>query len=184
MSVIAIIVSKMDHPLGEVLAPIQACPEISGIRIVRGVDGIFARWEALLSLPSANQIVYTQDDDAVVDVAAVLREFDPHKLTCNMPPAHRRDYRDDIALVGWGAVFLAALPIHALARYDTATYESDGIFVRECDRVVAGLSPLKLIDVPIRHLPQAYGENRMGGEKRHGDDLREIRRRIYAIRGK
>lgn len=174
----AIVVSRMDRPLGPVLDAI--IPHVGELLVVRGRDGVLDRWRQ--TLLARFPICYTQDDDCVVDVAAVLAQYEPGKIVCNMPQDHRRDYRDNIALVGWGCVFETRLPALAITRYDEATYAADEIFQRECDRVVTGLSPLKLIDVPFHHLPYAHGIDRMGREARHGADLKEIRRRIYAIR--
>lgn len=183
MPFIAIIVTKFDHPLGDVIEPIRAHPNVAAIRLVRGVDGVMERWGELLTITDPTMPVYVQDDDAVVDVPAVLAAYNPTRMTCNMPADRRREYRDGIALVGWGAVFPAALPIHALAKYQQAGMPEDEILRREADRVVTCLSPLELIDVPFVSLPQAFAADRMGQEARHGRDLKEIRRRIYAVRG-
>ena len=211
MKVSAVVVSRMDHPLGEVLDSIR--PYVEELIVVRGHDGVWERWEAVARAKC--DIVYTQDDDAVVNVAAVLEQYEPGVVTCNMPNDHRKDYPDGIALVGWGAVFDKEFVWGESESWDVGTLEDwagtfrvyekwagtfrvyekwffdqvrgfafweDPIFHRECDRVFTGLSPLKLINVPVRHLPQAHGADRMGREARHGADLREIRRRIYAVR--
>ena len=176
MKISAVIVSRLDHPIGEVIDSIA--PHVEEIIVVRGHDGVFERWEAVAR--ARCDVVYTQDDDAIVDVPAVLARYVPGKVCCNMPTEHLKDYPDGIALVGWGCVF-AKSALANVGQY-LPRCPIDEVFRRECDRVFTGLSPLKLIDVPVRHLPHAHGADRMGREKRHGDDLREIRRRIYAIR--
>ena len=175
----------MDHPLGEVVDSIT--PHVDELIVVRGHEGVWERWEAVARCK--NEVVYVQDDDAVIDVAAVLAAYEPGLVTCNMPPDHRKDYPDGIALVGWGCVFEdpgqeAPDWIEPFDKYTSNRYgfQMDEVFHRECDRVFTGLSPLKLIDVPIRHTPHAHEADRMGRELRHGADLKEIRRRIYAIR--
>jgi hypothetical protein len=179
----AVVVSRFDHALGEVVDSIT--PYVDELILVRGHEGVFERYEAVSRCK--NDIVFTCDDDAIIDVAAVIAEYEPGKACCNMPLDHRKDYPDGIALVGWGCVFDKRMvtwddaPAGAFLDYHFA-FDVDAIFRRECDRVFTGLSPLKLIDVPVRHLPHAHGSDRMGREKRHGDDLKEIRRRIYAIR--
>jgi hypothetical protein len=178
LKVSAVIVSRLDHPIGEVVDSIA--PHVEEIIIVRGHEGVWERWEAVARAKC--DVIYTQDDDAIVDVPAVLAEWDPGKATCNMPEDHRRDYPDGIALVGWGCVFERSGSWDWPFIQHQMRFATDPIFGRECDRVFTGLSELKLIDVPIRHLPHAHAADRMGMEKRHGDDLREIRRRIYAIR--
>lgn len=103
MKVSAVIVSRMNHPLGEVVDSIAACPEVEEIIIVKGHAGVWERYGAISRAKC--EVIYTQDDDAVVDVAAILREYVPDKVTCNMLEPWRKDYQDGIALVGWGAVF-------------------------------------------------------------------------------
>src|SRR2546423_8180622 len=70
--------------------------------------------------------IYTQDDDCVVDVAAVLATYEqapPGLVVANMPLAKRAEYAvlcgqtyPGIALVGWGACFDAER-IRVLDRY-------------------------------------------------------------------
>jgi len=180
MSVTAIIVSRMDANLGEVLWAIQKhCDEII---IVKGEGGVMERWEA--ARRAKYPVIYTQDDDAIVDVGGVLAAYDRAAITCNMPADRRGEYQDGIALVGWGCTYSrdAALPLRALLRY-TEKWPCDWRARREADRIVTGLSEVRLIDIPFTHLPIAHHKCRMGRQIEHGDSLREIRRRIYAVRG-
>jgi len=140
-------------------------------------SGLWGRYEAALA--AANTIIYTQDDDCEVDAQAVIDAYEPGVVVCNMPIAKRSEYPDGIALVGWGAVFDQSLIRWAFSRYRLAI---DDLFRRECDRVFTGLCPLKLIDVPFRHLPYAHDPDRMGCEARHLADLEAIRRRIRLCR--
>lgn len=169
-TVSAVIVTRGDVALGPVIDGI----DVDEIIIRRGNGGVWERWEAAMG--ARNDIVYTQDDDCVVDSAAVIAAYEPGRVTCNMPAWKRYEYPDGIALVGWGAVFDRSA-VELLFRW-----ERDEVFRRECDRVFTGMNQLKLIDVPFTNLPYAEGKDRMGAERRHGDDLREIRRRISAAR--
>jgi hypothetical protein len=201
MKVTGVIVSRLDHSLAVVVDSLaRQCDEII---ITKGDGGVFERWEA--AAKAKHSVVYVQDDDAVVDVPAVLAAYEVGSVVCNMPPGHRKDYPDGIALVGWGCVFDKSL----LAREEplagphggwewTGAFdaylgwcneaselrymEADPIFRRECDRVFTGLSPLKLVDVERVHLPQAHHASRMSLEPKHGACLQEIRRRIKAVR--
>lgn len=186
MKVSAVIVSRMDHTIGQVVDSVL--PFVDELIVVRGHNGVWERWEAVSRCK--NDVIYVQDDDAVVDVASVISGYQPGFVACNMPPDHRRDYPDGIALVGWGCVFDNPCvaepedfePFREYVNNGFAIFPVDDVFRRECDRVFTGLSPLKLIDVAIRHLPFAHGDDRMGRELCHGRDLQEIRRRIYAVR--
>jgi hypothetical protein len=170
IKVSAIIVTRGDVDLGPVLAPIDA----DEIIIRRGNGGVWERWEA--ARWAKHDVIYVQDDDCVVDFAGVAAAYDPAVVTCNMLTAHRGDYPDGIALVGWGSVFHAS-KLDVLQKWDR-----DEVFLRECDRVFTGLNALKLIDLGVKHLPHAYGVDRMAREARHGADLAEIRRRIQKVR--
>lgn len=195
MKVSAVVVSRMDRPLGRVLDSIT--PHVDELIVVRGHHGIWARYEAIAR--AKYDIVYTQDDDAVVHVPSILAQYEPGLVTCNMPAAWRKDYQDGIALVGWGAVFDKDLvygydyaegdwqgAFDRYLRLHGPGWERDPVFARECDRVFTGLSKLKLIDLPIEHMPWANGDDRMcrrAHDPVHGQYLQEIRKRIYAVRG-
>lgn len=173
MKVSAVIVTRGNVDLGPVLLRIHA----DEIIIRRGHGGVWERFEAARS--ARHEVVYTQDDDAVVEMSAVIAAYDRGSVTCNMPADRRREYPDGIALVGWGAVFHQAA-VDVFDEY-LAAWPFDELVRREADRVFTGLNRVKLIDVPFTHLPWAEGADRMGREARHGDDLREIRKRIQAV---
>lgn len=184
MKVSAVIVTRGDVDLGSVLAPILSCPEVDEVIIRRGHGGVLERWEA--AAQASCDVVYTQDDDAIVDVKVVLAAYQWGKVACNMPTDRRPEYPDGIALVGWGSVFdknSVTLSVTAFPRYRTHFPNDDDLFRREADRVFTGLSPLKLIDVPFRHLPYAHGNDRMGRRPEHGASMKAIRERIYQVRG-
>jgi hypothetical protein len=181
MKVSAIIVSRMDRPIGDVTDFVIR--HVDELIVVRGHGGVWERWEAVSRAKC--DVIYTQDDDAIVDVPAVLAAYDPDFVACNMPKEHRRDYPDGIALVGWGCVFHRSLGedrIDSAWRQYDVQFPRDGVFTREADRVLTGLSKLKLVDMPIAHLPCAHGRDRMSLSPNHGESLQEIRRRIYAVR--
>lgn len=127
-----------------------------------------------------NDVIYTQDDDAVTDPDQVVAQYVPGVVTCNMPPERRPFYHDGIALMGWGSVFDRTLR-DAFCGY-FSHYPADEIFLRECDRVFTALNKTKLIDVPFEHLPHATDSTRMGQERRHLEDLSRIRARLGKIR--
>lgn len=172
----AVIVTRGDVDLKPVLATIEADQVI--VKVSNGC-GVWPRYEAMLE--AKHQIVYTQDDDAIVDYRRVVECYEHGKVTCNMPIWKRYEYPDGIALVGWGAVFDVAAPLAAFQQY-RRKFEDDAVFRRECDRVVTGLNPLRLIDVPFRSLAYAKDPNRLAEQPEHGAMLREIRRRIQVVR--
>ena len=188
----AVIVTRGDVDLGPVIAPIV--PLADELVIRRGHNGVWERWEAILA--AKHDIVYTQDDDAIVDMeimlARSLEKVDhpagtilmPDALVCNMPEWKRGEYQDGTALVGWGAFAPKRLVKAALVKY-RAVFNPDELFLRECDRVITGLSPLHLVDVPFHHAPWANGPNRMcakAGDPKHAAARHSIRTRIESIR--
>jgi hypothetical protein len=173
MSVSAVVVTRGDVDLWPCLKPILAAG-IQEIILRVGVAGVAERYDGARA--ATNEIIYTQDDDCAVDVAAVLAAYEYAVVACNMPEWKRPEYpaADGIALVGWGAVFHKCcvpdrMPVDALAR-------------READRLFTGLNRLKLIDVPFEHLPWAHGADRLGRQPEHAASLQEIRRRIQVLR--
>lgn len=174
MKISAVIVTRGNVDMGPCLRNIDA----DEIIIRRGRQGIWERYEAAMS--AHFDVIYTQDDDCVVDAAGVVGAYSPGVVTCNMPPWKRSEYPDGIALVGWGAVF-DRQSFAAFERYQDH-FMPDGIFHREADRVFTGLNKLNLVNVPFEHLPWAHGKDRMGTEPQHGAALQEIRRRIQVVR--
>ena len=129
-----------------------------------------------------HDVIAVQDDDAIIeDWPAILAEYKPGVVTCNMGEAHRAVYEPTgLALVGFGAIFDRSLIQPTLDRY-THRFPKDELFMRECDRVFTALNELHVITVPYRVLPHEETTPRMWREERHGDDLAMIRRRIAEL---
>lgn len=140
---------------------------------------VLGRFVAMMQ--SKTDFIYTQDDDCIVSYKQIIDDYDRDHIVANMPEDRRGFYNDGVALIGWGAVFHRELASSAFKRY-LDKYALDDLFLRECDRVFTGLNTVRMVDVPYRNLPSAHGADRMGEEKRHLEDLAEIRRRIYSIR--
>ena len=144
---------------------------------------VYLRW--LAAAAARNSTIYVQDDDCIVDAKALVHQYAEHMapMVCNMPKDRRAEYArrpGHISLVGWGAVFNRFLLAPNLAKY-LERYPEDELFDRECDRVVTYLTPHIDVEVKFEHLPRAHGDDRMGREARHGDDLAEICRRLQAL---
>ncbi len=145
-----------------------------------------------------HDFVYVQDDDCIIraSYACVLSRWpelcrlgvtghrhvdERQEILCNVPsPDHRKFYDGlGMSLVGWGAIFHRSL-VGCFEDY-FAQWPKDELFLRECDRVFTSLNPFYNVQLPITHLAHAHGKDRMGMEKRHGNDLAEIRRRIAQV---
>lgn len=179
----AVVVTRGDLELDDVLAPLAAFDELIvwNNRLADEDSIVYGRY--LAAAQARNMVVYVQDDDTIVDAAAVVDAYEAGKVTCNMPEARRAFYRPTeptgIALVGWGAVF-SKERLGVFLRY-FERFPKDELFLRECDRVFTALNPLKLIDVEHLQLAAAFRVERMGREERHFQDLEAIRRRIQSL---
>jgi hypothetical protein len=136
--------------------------------------GLYARYEAIEQ--AKHDVIYTQDDDCLVDASAVVAEYEPGAVTCNMPSWKRPEYPDGIALVGWGAVFHRNM-VKVFGRY-LSRFPADDLFLREADRVFTKLNRCKLIDVPFSHLPHAHAADRLGANGGNLNYLTRIRVRL------
>lgn len=140
---------------------------------------VFGRYAAVKE--ARHSVIYSQDDDCLVDSSEVIAVYEPGRVVSNMPAAKRSEYAGiapGIALIGWGSCFDAD-SMRVFERY-IARYGRDELLLRECDRVFTALNATKLIDLPITHLPHAFA-GRMGNETRHLSDLAEIQRRIASL---
>lgn len=90
----------------------------------------------LTAAKAKNDIIYVQDDDAIVDYAELFTHYDG-RLTNAMTEHHARAYSDPswggATLVGWGCFF----PKSALAVFDRyiEKYGVDAHLLREADRI-------------------------------------------------
>jgi hypothetical protein len=178
----AVLVTRGDVDLRPVLDSLAAFSEVLVWDNSRRTNfKVLGRYRA--ALEARNAVVYTQDDDCVVEAAEVVAAYEGGKVVCNMPAQKRDEYKAlgcaGIALVGWGACFDREL-VHRMEPY-LQRYGLGELFLRECDRVFTGLNELKLIDAPFQHLPHAF-DGRMANEARHLADLRTINERIKSLR--
>lgn len=183
----AVVLTKGGYNLDEIVDSLRAAgfeQVILADNSKRTVDRkVYTRY--LGAVHARNNIVMTQDDDCIVDAKALVDQYSEHmcEMMCNMPKDRRAEYArrpGHISLVGWGAIFNVDIVSWNLMRF-LAKYPADELFDRECDRVATYLTPHIDVEVPFRHLDRALGEDRMGREARHGDDLKEICKRLEAL---
>lgn len=124
---------------------------------------VYGRYAAIFH--ARNEVIYTQDDDCIIDAQAVLCQGQyldaANGIVSNMPKSRWDDYPDS-CLVGWGALFHRSLPEKAFLRWyvDGAFADQPGVFNRECDAVFTTLTPHVKIDVGFEHLPWAEDPER------------------------
>ena len=160
---------------------------------------VYGRYWAMIGLGTSiisngtlPKIVATQDDDVIVDWDALLANYEPGKLVCNVPQPWRSKYADTgISLVGFGAVMdrdlVATFPPQkgqGFGDYFDAGFPLDEIFRRECDRVFTYLNRDRTVwvDVGIERLDYGAGKDRMGYLPRVRHDYQVIRERLSKIK--
>jgi hypothetical protein len=174
MNISAIIPTRGDVDTDPIVAHLRQYPEIDDIHIVTS-DTVFSRYRA--AARASHETLYTQDDDCLTDLRPLIDAYEPGVIVNALTPQHAAYYTGAITLVGFGAIFERSM-IRALD-----TWEKDGLFLRECDRVFTALHPHKSIVQEIRHLPQATAANRMYKERDHEINLVRIKQRICRLTG-
>lgn len=143
-----------------------------------GSRGPYGRFEAVKQ--AKFDIIYSQDDDCVVDIPALMAQWDGHFIS-NMKQNRLAEYPGQVTLTGWGCMFRKEL-IDILDRY-TARWGFDALFMRECDRVFTGLNRHKNVFVDVENLPNATAPNRLSLDPRHWEYLAKIRQRVVELGG-
>jgi hypothetical protein len=164
----AVIVTRGDVDLLPILDSLQDFDELIVWDNAQGEDlAVYGRYAGVLR--ARNPLVYVQDDDCLVDAAAVVAAYQPGRVVANMPLSRWDDYPDS-CLVGWGAVFDACLPARAFARFERAVAPPPDWrqrFYRDCDLVFTVLTPHDKIDLGFAHLPWAESEGRLFRQPDH-----------------
>lgn len=143
-----------------------------------GSRGPYGRFEAVKQ--ARFDIIYSQDDDCVVDIPELMAQWDGHFVS-NMKANRVAEYPGQITLTGWGCMFRKEL-ISVLDKY-TEKWGFDALFLRECDRVFPGLNTHKNVFVDVENLPNATASNRLSCDPRHWDYLAQIKQRVYELGG-
>src|SRR5271157_2556708 len=181
LRVSAVIVTRGDVDLSRQIEYLSFMDEVLVWDNSDGCDAkVYGRY--LATRNARNPVIFTIDDDCLVDAKAVIDAYVPGTVVVNMTAAKRSEYEilaPGVALVGWGSVFEAKL-VSVLDQY-LGRYPKDDIFFRECDRVFTGLNSIQYVDTPVEHMTHA-SSGRMGNESRHLIDLAEICKRIEIIK--
>lgn len=142
---------------------------------IREDMGIYGRYAAIAE--AKNKVIVTQDDDVIVsDYKAILKAYEPGKLTVNYPEPY------DVPWPSAGSVFDRGLPQLAFDRYFQA-WPNDRLFThRICDAIFSMLSIYIVIDVGYEDLPHGFHAGRVStGEGWYDRDRPEARRRAHDL---
>ncbi len=173
-SVTAIIPSRGDLDLRDLQYHLLQSPAIAAVWIVVGSTP-FNRYLAAAGAPTP--WVYTQDDDCLTDVRDLLDNAEPGIIVNAMTEHHARHYPGRQTLIGFGAVFERHLA------YPMLTWERDGLFLRESDRVFGSIHEHRTLFPQICIQPSAHHPNRLWKQPEHHATRRAMEQRIFEVTG-
>jgi hypothetical protein len=183
----AILVTRGNVPVREIVATI----EDAGMWCTTWDNSehldfsVFGRYIAADTKQGISLIYYFQDDDCVTDPAAIVREWEPGKIVCNMPVSlgHRANYENQLdKLMGFGSVCERSLIKETFERY-WKYFPIDQVCLREADRIFTGLNAerIKLVDVPVRNLEWATAPDRLYRQPEHYTMTQMARVRVRQV---
>lgn len=108
------------------------------------------------AIKARNDTIYVQDDDCIVDVAKLYKEYDGTKLVNGMKESHILAYQGVDSMVGWGALFEKKW-IKVFDKYITK-YGVDDLIIRESDRLFTAFVPRKTIMMEVDDFPSATAD--------------------------
>jgi hypothetical protein len=163
--------------MGEIIASIE--PFVDELVLwdnsKREVDlKVFGRFAA--GFETKARVVYTQDDDCIVDVERLLAEWrEDDRLLVNVPPNEK-------PWVAWGALYRRNLPRFAFARY-CDRYLMDADYFRWPDVIFSSLTPWRAVDHGHVNMPWATAPDRMYWQPDHFTGQAEMEQRCLALEG-
>lgn len=124
-----------------------------------------------------NEVIYVQDDDALVDYRELFKSYNG-QITNGITPHHQNYYKGTgITLVGWGCFFSKNM-LNVFDRY-IAKYGEDFHLKREADRIFTYLNqPHNSVIMPHTDLPQV---ERMSHDPRHYEYIQEVLKKLHLI---
>lgn len=145
------------------------------IIIADGSHGPCGRYEAVAQ--AKFDVIYTQDDDCIVDIDALLKLWDGNFIA-NVFPERSEPCFNNNTLTGWGSLYLKSLVQPALDRY-IQKYGKDTLYNREADRIFSGLNPHPLVCVKVENIIHSLG--RLTDQPDHWQCRAEMQRRLETL---
>lgn len=143
-----------------------------------GSTGPHARYDDAIAKAKFD-IIYTQDDDCLVDIDALLALWNGNFVT-NVRPERSEPRFENTTLTGWGSLYRKDLVQPTLDRY-IQKYGMDALYCREADRIFSGLNRHPLVCVHVENLPNAFGADRLTDRPDHLTARAEIKRRLETL---
>ena len=179
----AVLVTRGDVDLDPILETLPYPEVIVWNDRERGSRGCYGRYLAMTE--ARNDVIYFQDDDLVFSAhEALLAQYEPERITCNMPsPWYERTNYDTLGcfLVGAGSLVPKTLPWRALRRY-LEVWPEDDLFLTYCDQVNGILNPGLRLDLGYEVLPYASGPDRIYTQPGAAERKWTVQQRALALR--
>jgi hypothetical protein len=175
-SICAVIPTRGDVEMDEIVNHLKSFPEIGAIRIIIGTS-TFNRY--LAAMDARQEIIFTQDDDCVTDLLPIIRNYEPGVIVNAMTPDQAKRYKGAQTLIGYGAIFDRALVESMMDE----KWIHDDLFYSKADRIFTTINPHHTVFPRIRNLPHATAENRLYNEHDHGAKVIAMNQRIKEITG-
>ena len=195
MNVSAVVVTRGDVPLDQILYTFTNVPEIDEVVVwdnsQQPEDA--KTWGRHLALARCkNRVIYSQDDDLVHEpdtIQAILAAYEPGVISGCMwnqwsDGAARQGIAGgytDIAFTGAGSVYDRETTLTAAARY-LEHYPQDDFFRVWCDAIIGVIAPSKWIDERFMVLSYASNANRICNMENAASLKREAIRRARSVR--
>ena len=120
----------------------------------------------LLIPESKNEVIYTQDDDCVVNnLTELFSYYDGEQMINQLKSSHINLYDGKDSMMGWGAIF----PKHSIRILDyyISKYGQDRVLWREADRIFTSLYPHRTIVADVTDFPSANADYALYKEPIH-----------------
>lgn len=133
-----------------------------------------------LAEQAKNEIIYVQDDDALVNYQNLFKHFDG-RLTNSITEGFKNYYEPlGCTLVGWGCYFPKSMLLAFYKYIDR--YGGDNHLLREADRIFTYLNkPFNTILMPHEDLKNSSDENSMYREPEHFPSAYEALRKCALL---
>lgn len=182
-TVTGVVVTRGDVLLADIIARLT---DAFGEHVIvwdnsRGMD-LRPFGQFVAALHARTEWIFFQDDDCLVDAAAIAAKRQPGKIVCNMPAAHQANYVGEVdRLMGFGSVFERSRIIPTFGKY-FRFFPPDELLLREPGRLFTGLNECEVVDLGVEHLPWADAPNRLWRQPEHTKTRDEMRERVLRVR--
>lgn len=120
----------------------------------------------LLAKEAKNDIIYVQDDDAMVNYQVLFSKYNGQITNTITLPFQTKYEPMACTLVGWGCYFNKSM-LNVFDKY-ISKYGQDAHLLREADRIFTYLNkPFNTIIMPHEDLPRSSSEQAMWKEPEH-----------------